>query len=95
MKKLLLECVVTCAGFTTIASPSFADINEQMKDSKYCRDNSFDPLCMGPEMLATRTKIMEMTKEKAMEARTNYCRDSASAEDPICDPKMMSDTTGY
>jgi hypothetical protein len=35
-----------------------------------------------------------MTKEKAMESRSRYCRDG-QAMDPICNPKMMNDTTGY
>ena len=89
-------CVVACAGIAALATPSFADMNEAMKDSKYCRDSgSSDPICMGPEMMAQRTKMMEMTKEKAMENRTKYCQDGAVANDPICDPKMMNDTTGY
>ena len=95
MKKLLFASIVTFAGLTAIASGSFADTNEAMKSSKYCETNSADAICMGPEMLAQRAKMMEMSKEKAMESRTKYCQDSASAEDPICDPKMMSDTSGY
>ena len=94
MKKLLLACVVTYAGFTAIASSSYADTNEAMKDSKYCRESgSADPICMGPEMMAQRKKMMEMTKEKAMESRTKYCE--TAGDDPICDPKMMKDTTGF
>lgn len=95
MKKLLLTCVVTGAGFMALASASYADTNEMMKDSKYCRDYSEDVICMGPEMMAMRAKVMAMTKEKAMEARTKYCRDNATAGDPVCDAKMMNDTTGY
>ena len=95
MKNLLLSCVVTGAGFMALASGSYADINEMMKDSQYCRDYTYDPICMGPEMMATRTKIMEMNKEMAMENRSKYCREHADAKDPICDPKMMNDTTGY
>ena len=95
MKKLFLACVVTCAGFTAIASASYADVSEQMKDSKYCVDNSMDVICMGPEMMATRTKMMEMTKDKALEARTKYCEGGTGATDPICYPKMMKDTTGF
>jgi hypothetical protein len=94
MKKLLLACAVACAGFTAIASSSYADINEAMKNSKYCNESgAADPICMGPEMMAQRTKMMEMTKEKAMENRSKYCESASS--DPICDPKMMKDTTGY
>jgi hypothetical protein len=95
MKKLLLACVVTCAGFSAIASASYADVSEQMKGSKYCESNGDDPLCMGPEMMATRTKMMAMTKDKAMENRSKYCTDHADEKDPICDPKMMKDTTGF
>ena len=94
MKKLLLACVVTSAGFTAIASASYADTNPKMKESKYCREMSQDTICMGPEMMAMRAKMMAMTKEKAMESRTMYCRDG-QAMDPICDSKMMNDTTGY
>jgi hypothetical protein len=95
MKKLLLGCVVTLAGFSAIVSASYADVNEQMKNSKYCETAGFDPLCMGPETTAVRTKMMEMTKDKVMASRSKYCEENASANDPICDPKMMNDTTGY
>jgi hypothetical protein len=96
MKKLLLATAVTCAAFTAIVSTSYADTNPAMKESKYCRESgAADAICMGPEMMAMRAKMMEMTKEKAMENRSKYCRDSAGTEDPICDPKMMNDTTGY
>ena len=95
MKKLLLACVVTGAGFMALASASSADTNAMMKDSKYCRDNSMDVICMGPEMTAMRTKMMAMTKEKAMENRSMYCRNGQGGKDPICDPKMMNDATGY
>lgn len=95
MKKLLLTCVVTSAGFMALASASYADTNEMMKDSKYCRDNSMDVICMGPEMLAMRAKMMAMTKETAMANRTKYCQGGTGGTDPICDPKMMNDATGY
>jgi hypothetical protein len=95
MKKLLLACVVTIVGFAAIGSASFADINENMKNSKYCETNGDDPLCMGPEMMATRTKIMQMTKEKAMENRSKYCENKEGEKDPICDPKMMKDESGF
>ena len=49
MKKLLLTCALASAGFLAIAGSSFADVNEAMKDSNYCRDNSMDVICMGPE----------------------------------------------
>ena len=95
MKKLLLTCVVTGAGFIALAGASYADTNEMMKDSQYCRDNSTDVICMGPEMKAMREKMMAMTKEKAMENRSMYCRNGQGGTDPICDPKMMNDATGY
>ena len=95
MKKLVFACMVTCAGLSVLVSASYADTNEKMKDSKYCMSNGSDPLCMGPEMMAQRAKMMEMTKDKAMESRTKYCTDSGDKTDPICDPKMMNDTTGY
>ena len=96
MKKLLLAGVVTCAGFTALATTTYADINEALKESKYCTDSAAsDPICMGPETTAQRKAMMAMTKEKAMESRTKYCQDSAAANDPICDPKMMNDTAGF
>ena len=94
MKKLLLSLAVTCAAFTAIASASHADTSN-MANSMYCRNYAFDVACMTPEMKEMRTKMMAMTKEKAMEARSNYCRSHTVAEDPICDPKMMNDATGY
>lgn len=95
MKKVLLACVVACAATTAIASMSFADVSEQMKDSKYCVDNSNDVICMGPESLAMRAKMMEMNKETAMAARTKYCEGGTGGTDPICDEKMKNDATGY
>jgi len=94
MKKLLLTCAITCAAFTGIATASYADVSESMKNSKYCVDNAMDVICMGPESLAMRAKMMEMTKDKAMESRSMYCRDG-QAQDPICEEKMMKDSTGY
>lgn len=95
MKKLLLACMVTSAGFMAIAGASYADVSKQMMNSKYCVDNSEDVICMGPEMMAMREKMMKMTKEKAMENRSMYCRNGQGGTDPICDPKMMNDATGY
>lgn len=95
MKNLLLTCVVTGAGFLALASASYADTNEMMKESQYCRDNSMDVICMGPESMAMRTKMMEMNKETAMANRTKYCQGGQGGKDPICDPKMMNDATGY
>jgi hypothetical protein len=95
MKNLLLTCVFAAAGFATMAGASYADINPAMQNSKYCQDSgASDPICMGPESMAMRAKMMEMTKDKAMENRSKYCQ-GAGADDPICDPKMMNDTTGY
>ena len=95
MKKLLLNCAVAGAGFIALTGASFADTNPMMKNSQYCRDNSMDVICMGPEMKAMREKITAMTKEKAMENRSMYCRNGQGGTDPICDPKMMNDATGY
>lgn len=95
MKKLFLSLAVTCAAFTAIATASHADTNPAMANSMYCRNMATDVICMGPEMRAMRTQMMAMTKEKAMEARSSYCRDHTGAQDPICDPKMMNDASGY
>lgn len=95
MKKLLLSFALACAALTAIAGASHADTNPSMADSKYCRNYPEDVICMGPEMQAMRAKMMAMTKEKAMELRSSYCRSKSVADDPICDPKMMADTTGY
>jgi hypothetical protein len=95
MKKLLLATAVTCAAFTAVASTSYADINPAMKESKYCQESgASDAICMGPESMAMRAKMMEMTKEKAMANREKFCS-GGGASDPICDEKMMKDTTGY
>ena len=92
MKKLLLACVVTVMGLSATVGTSDA---AAPKESKYCMDNKYDLLCMTPEMLEMLTKMMAMTKDKVMENRTNYCKDNGNSADPICDPKMMNDTTGY
>ena len=91
LKSALLASFLGLAFIT----PASADLNDQMKDSKYCESNSSDVICMGPEMRKMRTTMMEMTKEKAMENRSKYCQDGTGGTDPICDPKMMKDTTGY
>ena len=95
MRKLLLSCAIASAGFLAITTASYADVSESMKNSKYCVDNSMDVICMGPESLAMRAKMMEMTKDKAMEARTKYCEGGTGGTDPICDEKMKNDATGY
>ena len=95
MKRLLLTCAVASAGLLAIAGSSFAVVSEAMQNSKYCVDNSMDVICMGPESLAMRAKMMEMTKDKAMEARTKYCEGGTGGTDPICDEKMKNDATGY
>jgi hypothetical protein len=92
IKTALLATVLSLA----FVVPANADINPNMKNSKYCESNSSDVLCMGPESMAMRAKMMEMTKDKAIETRSKYCADYSSPDkDPICDPKMMEDTTGY
>ncbi len=91
----LFLTIIACAGMMTAASVSYADVNEKMKESKYCESNPGDPVCMGPESLKMRTSIMEMTKDKAMESRTKFCTDNASGKDPICDEAMKNDSTGF
>ena len=91
LKSTLLATVMSLA----FVVPANADVNDNMKDSKYCKDYSTDVICMGPESMAMRAKMMEMTKDKAMESRSKYCQDGTGGTDPICDPKMMKDTTGY
>jgi hypothetical protein len=95
MKTMIIASAVTLAGICAIASGSYADINEQMKNSKYCETNTADVLCMGPESQAMRTAMLAMTKDKAIETRTKYCQENAGTDDPICDPKTMNDTAGY
>ena len=94
MKKLVLTCAAASAGLLALASVSYADVSEAMKNSKYCVDNAMDVICMGPEMQKMRADMMAMSKEKAMESRTKYC-EGGQAEDPICDEKMKNDATGY
>ena len=95
MRKLLLTSALASAGLLAIAGSSFADVNEAMKDSNYCRENSMDVICMGPESQKMRADMMAMTKDKAMEARTKYCEGGTGGTDPICDDKMKNDATGY
>jgi hypothetical protein len=58
-------------------------------------DNTADPVCMTEEQRTARTTMMGLTKEQALANRTNFCKDNGNAGDPVCDPKMMNDTTGY
>ena len=96
MKKLLITCAAASAGFLAIASASYADVSDTMKNSKYCIENAMDVICMGPESLAMRAKMMEMNKETAIANRTKYCEGGGTGgNDPICDEKMKNDTTGY
>lgn len=94
MKKLIVSFAVSCAALTALAGASHADTSN-MSSSKYCRNYPYDVACMTPEMKKMRAEMMAMTKEKAMELRTNYCRQEAVAGDPICDPKVMNDLSGY
>jgi hypothetical protein len=90
MKKLLL---ISAIGLTALSSAAFAA--EDMTKSKYCETNTFDVLCMKPEMLKMRDEMMAMTKDKVMANRSKYCTEHASDNDPICKPEMMNDATGY
>ena len=47
----LFLTIIACAGMMTAASVSYADVNEKMKESKYCESNPGDPVCMGPEIV--------------------------------------------
>jgi hypothetical protein len=95
MKKILMAGAFTLAGLVATGGIAHADYSEAMKDSKYCRNNSYDVLCMGPESLEMRTQMMGMTKEKAMESRTKYCTEDGNSSDPICNKDTMNNTTGY
>ena len=63
MKKLIVSFALACAAFTASAGASHADTNPNMQNSMYCRNYPEDVICMGPEMMAMRAKIMAMTKE--------------------------------
>jgi uncharacterized protein YfiM (DUF2279 family) len=91
MKKFLLASAVAIAAMS--ASTAFAA--EDMTKSKYCETNTYDVLCMTPDMVKMRTEMMGMTKEKVMENRSKYCTDHASDSDPICKKEVMGDMTGY
>lgn len=83
------------AVLLALANGAYAGLNETTKNSSYCESNSFDPLYLGTESMQMRTQKLAMTKERAFESRTSYCWEGANANDPICDPKMMNDTTKY
>lgn len=93
MKKLLLATAITLAGLTAAIGPSSA-MSHSMSNSKYCRNNGYDPLCMSPKMMKMRMEMMKMDKATVMKNRSKYCRDT-NGSDPICDPKMMHSTMGY
>lgn len=93
MKKFLFASII---GLTAIAGTfSAASAAENMADSKYCRNNIYDVLCMTPEMMKMRSEMMAMTKEKVMENRSKYCTEHATDNDPVCKKEVMGDMTGY
>ena len=89
MKKLLFACVVTFAGFSATAGTSYADTASAVKNSKYCRDYSSDPICRGRETTEIQPIRVATKRKIAAESRTKYCRDIADASDPICRPKVI------
>ena len=91
MKKLILAGMVAAVGTLFMLAPvEAATVN---LNSKYCRNNLYDPLCMDSKMMKMRKNIMGMTKTKVMANRSKYCRNNIS--DPICSKKMMKSTVGY
>ena len=89
MKKLLFACVVTFAGFSAIAGTSYADTASAVKNSKYCRDYASDSICRGSKTTETRSIQIVTARDIAVEGQTKYCRDNATAGDPICHPKVI------
>jgi predicted lipoprotein with Yx(FWY)xxD motif len=89
MKKLLLACVVTFAGFSATAGTSYAGTSDAMQNSKYCRDYTVDPICWGPNTTETQPIKIATTRNIAAASQTRYCRDSASANDPVCQSKVI------
>ena len=89
MKKLLLACVVTFAGFSATAGTSYAGASDAMQNSKYCRDYTVDPICWGPNTTETQPIKIATTRNIAAASQTRYCRDSASANDPICQSNVI------
>jgi hypothetical protein len=96
MKKLLLACVVTFIGFSATVGTSSAATPQ---NSRYCMDNINDPSCTIPEKTETMTKLMavnkDLTKGEVIENHSRFCQDNITLNDPVCDPKVVSDTTGY
>jgi hypothetical protein len=92
MKKIIFASLIGFACITAIASSASA--GHTIGHTKYCRDYAMDPICMSPEMFKLRAKMMRMTKAKALENRSRYCR-NATYGDLICTKETMKSTRGY
>ena len=92
MKNIVLAAVVAVTGSMLMFAP--AQSASMANNSMYCRNNTYDPICMDAKMFKMRMKMMGMTKSKAMASRSKYCRTNNSS-DPICKKQMMNNSMGY
>jgi hypothetical protein len=86
MKSTILTILL--ATSVTLAVSSIANAEGfDRANSKYCQENSFDPLCMDEKMVDMRKKMMSMDQKGIMENRSKYCRDNTT--DSACAPEVM------
>jgi hypothetical protein len=95
MKKLILASAITLAGLSAMVAVSYADVNTQRRNSKYCRlSNSTDVLCTGGKSSATNAQALVIARNKA-EILSKYCRQDATEGDPLCKPKWKNAAAAY
>ena len=93
MNKFSIACLVGLAAVTISTMPTIA--SEIGSKSMYCRNQSYDPICMSPKMFKMRMAMMAMSMQKVTENRSKYCRDHGATSDPICAPAMMHSKMGF
>ena len=92
MNKFMIACLLTVTATSFLAMPASAA--PKAGESKYCMSAPMDPQCMDDKMLEMRKGMMMFTKEKAVENRSKYCKESGKG-DPICGDAFTNDNFGY
>jgi hypothetical protein len=90
MKPIIKSAIIAvflATSATVITSGTVNAAGFDRANSKYCRNNTFDPLCMDEKMMDMRSKIMKMDQKAMMENRSKYCENNAS--DSACAPDVM------
>lgn len=86
MKSTILALLLTTSAIFAVSSVANAASFDRT-NSKYCQENTVDPLCMDDNMRETRKKIISMDQKGMMDNRTKFCEENSS--DSACAPDVM------